>query len=72
VRPRLPRSVAPDCAIERSTPTQPDNPGFKDFIVGDVTTKHAVVVFTNGDNGRAIYERIVRSIRGDEPAFLAL
>jgi CubicO group peptidase (beta-lactamase class C family) len=49
-----------------------DNPGFKNFVVGDVATKHAVVVFTNGDNGRAIYERIVRGIRGDEPAFLAL
>jgi CubicO group peptidase (beta-lactamase class C family) len=49
-----------------------DNPGFKHFVVGDPATKRAVVVFTNGDNGRAIYERVVRRIRGDEPAFLAL
>jgi hypothetical protein len=49
-----------------------DNPGFKHFVVGDAGTRHAVVVFTNGDNGRAIYERVVRAVRGDEPAFLAL
>jgi CubicO group peptidase (beta-lactamase class C family) len=49
-----------------------DNPGFKNFVVGDAATNHAVLVFTNGDNGRAIYERVVRRTRGDEPAFLAL
>ncbi|MDQ6635107.1 MAG: beta-lactamase family protein [Gemmatimonadota bacterium] len=49
-----------------------DNPGFKHFVVGDAGTRHAVVVFTNGDNGRAVYERVVRNVRGDEPAFLAL
>jgi CubicO group peptidase (beta-lactamase class C family) len=47
-----------------------DNFGFKNFVVGDVSTQSAIVVFTNGQNGRAIYERVIRATRGDQPAFL--
>jgi CubicO group peptidase (beta-lactamase class C family) len=63
----------------RAPPARPlfwhwgDNTGFKSFLLGDPAASSAVVVFTNGDNGRAIYERVVRGVRGaDQPAFLAL
>lgn len=50
-----------------------DNPGFKDFMLADPATRSAVVVFTNGNNGRAIYERVVRATRGrDQAAFLVI
>lgn len=50
-----------------------DNSGFKSFVLGDPASSSAVVVFTNGDNGRAVYERVVRGVRGaDQPAFLPL
>lgn len=47
-----------------------DNFGFKSFFVADAAARSAVAVFTNGQSGRAVYERIVRAIRGDQPAFL--
>jgi CubicO group peptidase (beta-lactamase class C family) len=48
-----------------------DNPGFKNFVIGDLAARRAIVVFTNGEKGRAVYERIIRQRRGaDEPAFL--
>jgi CubicO group peptidase (beta-lactamase class C family) len=47
-----------------------DNFGYKNFFVADSTDRTALVVFANGQNGRAIYERVVRAVRGDQPAFL--
>ena len=47
-----------------------DNPGFKNFFVADPNTSTAVIVFTNGNRGQPVYERIVRTLRGtDQPAF---
>ena len=48
-----------------------DSGGIKAFVLGDPAAGTAVVVFTNGNNGRAVYERVVRAVRGeDQPAFL--
>lgn len=48
-----------------------DNPGFKNFVVGDPAAGRALVVFANANSGRAVYERIVRARTGtDHPAFL--
>lgn len=48
-----------------------DNPGFKNFVVGDPAAGRAVVVFTNANGGRSVYERVVRDRTGtDHPAFL--
>ena len=48
-----------------------DNPGFKNFVVGDPAAGTAIVVFSNGNNGMRVYERIVRARTGiDHPAFL--
>jgi CubicO group peptidase (beta-lactamase class C family) len=48
-----------------------DNPGFKNFVLGDVAGGWSMVVFTNGNSGARVYERIVRSVSGaDHPAFL--
>jgi hypothetical protein len=48
-----------------------DNFGFKNFVVANPTTGSATVVFTNGQSGRAVYERVVRAVNGsDQPAFL--
>lgn len=47
-----------------------DNFGFKNFFVADPARRTAIAVFTNGQNGRAIYERVVRDDRGDQPAFV--
>jgi CubicO group peptidase (beta-lactamase class C family) len=48
-----------------------DNPGFKNFVVGDPAAGRATVVFTNANSGRGVYERIVRDRTGtDHPAFL--
>jgi CubicO group peptidase (beta-lactamase class C family) len=50
-----------------------DNPGFKNFIVGEPAAGSAVVIFTNGNAGQRVYERVVRSRTGvDHPAFLWL
>jgi CubicO group peptidase (beta-lactamase class C family) len=48
-----------------------DSGGVKTFVLGDPTTGSAIVVFTNGNAGRAVYERVVRTVRGeDQAAFL--
>lgn len=48
-----------------------DNPGFKNFVVGDPATGRATIVFTNANSGRGLYERVVRARTGtDHPAFL--
>ena len=48
-----------------------DSGGVKAFVLGDPTARNAIVVFTNGNSGRAVYERVVRAVRGeDQPAFL--
>ena len=47
-----------------------DNFGFKNFLIGEPDRRTALVIFTNGQNGRAIYERIVRAMWGDQKAFL--
>jgi CubicO group peptidase (beta-lactamase class C family) len=48
-----------------------DSGGVKAFMLGDPSAGTAIVVFTNGNNGRAVYERVVRAVRGeDQAAFL--
>lgn len=48
-----------------------DNPGFKNFYFADPTNGKAMAVFTNGDRGARVYERVIRSVTGeDHPAFL--
>jgi len=48
-----------------------DNPGFKNFFVADPQAGEAMVVFTNGDRGARVYERVIRAVAGvDHPAFL--
>lgn len=50
-----------------------DNPGFKNFIVGEPASGSAIVIFTNGNSGQRVYERVIRSRTGvDHPAFLWL
>ena len=45
-----------------------DNPGFKNFVIADPAARGGIVVFTNGDGGRAVYERMVRASAGFDPA----
>ncbi len=48
-----------------------DSGGVKAFVLGDPGTSTAIVVFTNGNAGRSVYERVVRAVRGgDQAAFL--
>lgn len=48
-----------------------DNPGYKNVFFADPDREEAIVVFTNGDRGARVYERIVRALTGmDHPAFL--
>jgi CubicO group peptidase (beta-lactamase class C family) len=50
-----------------------DNPGFKNFIVAEPANGTAMVIFTNGNAGQRVYERVIRSRSGvDHPAFLWL
>jgi hypothetical protein len=50
-----------------------DNPGFKNFVVAEPATGNAVFVFTNGDSGARVYDRIVTHATGhDHPAFFWL
>ena len=50
-----------------------DNPGFKNFVVGEPATGSAIVLFTNGNGGQRVYERVIRARTGvDHPAFLWL
>jgi CubicO group peptidase (beta-lactamase class C family) len=48
-----------------------DNFGFKNFVLLTPATRSATLVFTNGQSGRAVYERVIRAVNGgDQPAFL--
>ncbi len=50
-----------------------DNPGFKNFVVGEPVAGSAMVIFTNGNAGQRVYERVIRGRTGiDHPAFLWL
>ena len=50
-----------------------DNNGFKHFLLGDAHARTAWVVFTNGNGGRNVYERVLRAATGgDHAAFLWL
>lgn len=48
-----------------------DNPGFKNFVIADPSKREGIVVFANGDGGRAVYERVVRASAGFDPAAFA-
>lgn len=43
-----------------------DNRGFKAFAIGFPDARFGIVVLTNGDNGRLVYEMILREIVGGE------
>lgn len=48
-----------------------DNPGFKNYVFADPRGARAMVVFTNGDRGARVYERVIRAVTGvDRPGFL--
>ncbi len=48
-----------------------DNPGFKNFVYLDPERREGLVIFTNGDRGARVYERVIRGVTGtDHPAFL--
>ncbi|MBC7897631.1 MAG: beta-lactamase family protein [Cytophagaceae bacterium] len=50
-----------------------DNPGFKNFFWADAVGGKAMAIFTNGDRGARVYERVIRARDGrDHPAFLFL
>jgi CubicO group peptidase (beta-lactamase class C family) len=47
------------------------NDSFRNFVIADVAGSRAVVVFTNGQAGPKIYERVITAVTGhDQPAFL--
>ena len=45
-----------------------DNPGFKNFYAADPQGAKAVVVFTNGDRGARVYERVIRMVAEEHQA----
>jgi CubicO group peptidase (beta-lactamase class C family) len=45
-----------------------DNGGYKNFVWVDGAGGKAWAIFTNGDKGRAVYERILRLRTGLDPA----
>jgi CubicO group peptidase (beta-lactamase class C family) len=45
-----------------------DNGGYKNFVWLDTAKRKAYAVFTNGDKGRPVYERILRQALKMEPA----
>jgi CubicO group peptidase (beta-lactamase class C family) len=48
-----------------------DNAGFKNFVIGDAAAGWSMVVFSNGNSGARVYERVIRAVSGhDHPAFL--
>lgn len=48
-----------------------DNPGFKNFVIAEPESGWGVVIFTNGNAGARVYERVLRARTGvDHPAFL--
>jgi hypothetical protein len=50
-----------------------DNPGFKNFVLAEPSTGGAVFVFTNGDAGARVYDRVLTHATGhDHPAMFWL
>ncbi len=50
-----------------------DNPGFKNFVMAEPSTGSAIFVFTNGDGGTRVYDRILTHATGqDHPALFWL
>jgi len=48
-----------------------DNPGYKNFFFATPASGKGLVIFTNGDRGARVYERVIRSVTGeDRAAFL--
>jgi len=48
-----------------------DNPGFKNFVIVEPAANSAMVIFTNGNAGARVYERVIRARTTiDHPAFL--
>jgi CubicO group peptidase (beta-lactamase class C family) len=48
-----------------------DNSGYKNFFFADPQNEKGFVIFTNGDRGARVYERVIRGVTGDDhPAFL--
>jgi len=48
-----------------------DNPGYKNYVSIDPQGAAGVVIFTNGDRGARVYERVLRARLGvDRPGFL--
>lgn len=39
-----------------------DNPGFKHFAVGSRSQQFALIVFTNGQNGKSVYQDIIEAV----------
>ncbi len=47
------------------------NNSFRNFVIADLQHRRAIAIFTNGENGRKVYERMIVSLTGrDHPAFL--
>jgi CubicO group peptidase (beta-lactamase class C family) len=47
------------------------NNAFRNFVMADPANGRAVVVFTNGENGPRVYERVITAVTGrDHAAFL--
>jgi len=50
-----------------------DNPGFKNFVLAEPATGGAIFVFTNGDSGARVYDRVLTHATGhDHPALFWL
>jgi len=50
-----------------------DNPGFKNFVLAEPSTGNAIFVFTNGDAGVRVYDRVLTHATGhDHPALFWL
>lgn len=49
-----------------------DNRGYKNFVLLDPEREAGVVVLTNGDAGRQVYDRTITALYGDQPALLWL
>lgn len=45
---------------------------YRTFVIGDRASRSGLIVFTNGRNGRKIWERIVTEAVGDQPLMLWL
>ena len=47
-----------------------DNPGFKNIVIGEPSTGSAVFVFTNGDAGPRVYDRVATHVTGHDHPLL--